>query len=393
MRFVRTRLSINFFLEFATWGAWLPILGNHLTQIGFTSQQIGLVIGVGSLAGMIGPLVAGQIADRWMATQYLLAICHFISSVFFFLAAAATGFWPVWTMTFLAMLFYMPTLGLSNALSLRHLKDNPEFFPVVRSFGTLGWISAGLLMSLWFSINPARPIGDCLRFGALCAFLQGVVSFFLPNTPPQPDSKKKFAVGEAIAMMRERSYAVFIVLSFLLMFVNFFYISYEGKFFQESLQVPMSRLSALLSVSQCVELLTLWILPFVHRKLGTKMTIALGMLTLALRFGVYVWGHPLGLVLAAKALNGVYFGFVFVVAMMYVDKVAPKDARASAQSFLSFITFGAGMFGASLVVSQVGKFCTLPDNSLDFRTLFMFPLVGAAIILVTFLIFFKPKKA
>jgi NHS family xanthosine MFS transporter len=174
--------------------------------------------------------------------------------------------------------------------------------------------------------------------------------------------------------------------------VNFFYYSYEGKFFQESLQVPMSRLSALLTVSQCVELLTLWILPFVHRKLGTKKTIALGMLTLALRYGVYVWGHPLGLVLAAKALNGVYFGFVFVVAMMYVDQVAPKDARASAQSFLAFVTFGVGMFGGSLVVSQIGKLCTLPGGGLDFPTLFTFPLVGAIVILTAFLLLFKPKQ-
>src|SRR6185503_19784775 len=182
-------------------------------------------------------------------------------------------------------------------LSLRHLKDNPEFFPVVRSFGTLGWISAGLLMIVWFHLNPGRPVGDCLRFGALYAFLQSVFSLFLPDTPPQPSSKKQYAIAEAIGMMKERSYAVFIVLSFFLMFVNFFYYSYEGKFFQEGLHVPMEYVSSLLTVSQCMELLTLWILPFVHRKLGTKKTIALGILTLVLRYGVYVWGHPLGLVL------------------------------------------------------------------------------------------------
>ena len=93
MRFVRTRLALNFFLEFATWGVWLPILGNHLTQIGFTSEQIPLIYGVGALASMIAPLLAGQIVDRYVATEKFLAFCHFISSIFFFLAASAVSFW------------------------------------------------------------------------------------------------------------------------------------------------------------------------------------------------------------------------------------------------------------------------------------------------------------
>src|SRR5690348_6614742 len=162
------------FLQFATWGAWLPILGNHLTNIHFTPQEIGLVVGTGALAGMIAPLFAGQIADRWMNTEIVLAISHLASAVFFYMAAGATEFWPVYGFSFAAMFFFNPTMGLSNSLSMRHLKDPKSSFPIVRSFGTIGWIVAGWLMSFWLHLNPGRPVGDCLRAGALYAVIQGI---------------------------------------------------------------------------------------------------------------------------------------------------------------------------------------------------------------------------
>ncbi len=86
------------------------------------------------------------------------------------------------------------------------------------------------------------------------------------------------------------------------------------------------------------------------------------------------------------------FGFIFVVAMIYVDKIAPPDARGSAQSFLSFVTYGAGMFVGSLTLSQISKHCTLPGNVMDFKALFMYPFIGALVILTAFVLFFHPKE-
>jgi nucleoside transporter len=380
------------FLEFATWGAWLPILGIHLTQIGFTPKQIGLVTGTGALAGMFAPLIAGQIADRWMATEIFLALSHLTSAVFFFIAASATGFWEVFSYSFAAMFFYTPTMGLSNSLTMRHLKDPKAAFPVVRSFGTIGWIAAGLGMTVWLHLNPGRPVGDCLRAGALCAFVQGVFSFFLPPTPPVRETKKKFAVGEAFAMLREPSYAVFIGLSFLLMFVMNFYYGFAGKFFQEGLKIPAADVSSYLSIGQFVEIFTLMALPFIYKKLGAKKTVMMGLAFLALRFGAYVLGGPLWMVVASQALHGMIFAFTFVVAMIYVDKIAPADARASAQSFLAFVTYGAGMVVGSVICAQFAKMYTRPDNSLDFQGFFMVPFLGSIAILVIFMLLFHPKE-
>src|SRR5437762_2605676 len=193
MKFLRTRLASNMFLEFATWGVWLPILGNHLSKINFSNSDISLIFGTGALATIAAPLLAGQFSDPWLRAY------------------------------------------------------------------------------------PGRPVGDCFYFAALYAGLQGVLSFFLPHTPPDKKSKKKFAMGEAFAMMKEPSYAVFVVLAFFLMFVLNFYYVFAGKFFEEGLKIPASDVSTYLNIGQFAEIFTLMLLvPVAHKKLGTKWTIGLG---------------------------------------------------------------------------------------------------------------------
>jgi predicted MFS family arabinose efflux permease len=147
-----------------------------------------------------------------------------------------------------------------------------------------------------------------------------------------------------------------------------------------------------LAIGQGAEIMTLAILPFIHRSLGTKKTIAVGIICWGARYGAYILGQPFWLVLMAQALHGACFGFVFVMAMVYVDMIAPSDARASAQSFLSFVTYGAGMFISSLVISQISKLCALPGNGLDYKALFMYPFFASIVILAIFLFFFYPKE-
>ncbi|HEV8323149.1 MAG TPA: MFS transporter [Myxococcota bacterium] len=388
---LRTRLSVMMFLQFATWGAWVPLLGNHLTRLHFSGPQISEVYGTGALATMLAPLVAGQIADRWFSTERFLAAANAAAAVLFWLAAAATRFEAVWGYAFAAMLCFAPTLGLANSLAMRNLPDPKHSFPRIRSFGTVGWIAAGMALTAWFAFFPARPLGDCLRAGAVFAAAHAAFALLLPGTPPMRDAPRRLAVGKALAMLRERSYAVFVALAFVLMCVLNFYYTFAGTFLEKGLHLAPAAVPAALAVGQLAEILTLMALPIVHRRLGTKATVAVGIAAWGLRYGAFVLGRPLALVLGFQALHGVCFGFVFVVAMLYVDRIAPPDARASAQSFLSFVTYGAGMFAGSFVAAWASRAAARPDGSLDFAALFRWPLLGSVAVLLVFLLAFRPR--
>src|SRR5687767_9463753 len=140
----RVKLSVMMFLEYFVWGAWYVTLGTWLASLGFSGEQIGLTYGTTALAAMISPFFVGMIADRFFATERLLAVLHALGGLAILYASTRTTFWPLYTSILVHTLCYMPTLALTNSLSFRQMQDAGREFPPVRVLGTIGWIVAGL---------------------------------------------------------------------------------------------------------------------------------------------------------------------------------------------------------------------------------------------------------
>lgn len=395
---LRTRLSAQMFLQFAVWGAWVPVLGNHLLELKFTMPQIGMVYGTGALALMISPLIAGQIADRWFATQQFMSVAYLGAAAFFYLAARSTDYDSVWWLSLAAMLFFGPTLGLANALCFHHLKDAQKDFPVVRVFGTVGWIAAGWILSYWMEWQK-RPFGDALYFGAAFSFVNGIYSLTLPHTPPKKNEVDKSAIGKVLAMLLDPSFAVFSVLAFLLLVCATFYFNFAGMFIQTGVGLQPHEVSRVMSIGQIMEIVTMLALPFFLARAGIKFTIAIGIAAWALRFFLYATGTP-ALLYAAQALHGVCFAFAIAGSMIYVERISAPDIRGSMQSFLAWLTYGLGMFAGALVAGRVsGHFTTqqvVDEKTVavtDWKSVWMVPAIGCVAILVTFLVGFKDRSA
>jgi nucleoside transporter len=370
---LRTRLSTLMFLQFTVWGAWTPVLGKHLGNLGFTPVQIGAVYGTGALATMISPLLAGQIADRWLSAERLLATAFALASAFFFAAARTTQFDAMWWLSLGAMLAFAPTLGLANALCFHHLPDPQRQFPAVRVLGTVGWIAAGLLLGVWLSATQ-RPIGDCLNLAGVLAAATAGYCFTLPATPPLRG--ETFALGKALAMLKDPSFAVFSALAFVLMvFASFYY--FRAANFVPTVGVSDAQLPVVMGIGQWAEIATMFALPAVYRRLGAKRTLLVGVAAWALRFGLFAVARSPLLVITAQALHGVSFAFGIAAAMIYVERVCPGDVRASAQSLLTWLTYGLGMF----VGAWLGGFVSEWAHD-DWTKVWSVPAIGCAVVLV-----------
>ena len=179
---VRIPLSVMTFLEFAVWGAWYVVLGNYLNTIGFSRQEIGRVYATIPLGAIISPMFVGAIADRYFASEQLMAVLH--------LGGAALLAWMAyirkpmlffWVALGYALL-YTPTLSLSNAVVFANVPTSLDF-PEIRVLGTIGWIVAGLSLRLF--MKPGQPMNNSpLLLGAVLSAILGAYSFFLPHTPP-----------------------------------------------------------------------------------------------------------------------------------------------------------------------------------------------------------------
>ena len=383
-------------LQFAGWGSWAPVLGVHLGNMGFTGAEIGSIYGTAALATILAPMIAGQIADRWVATERFLSLSFLMSAIFLYMASRVTADDPskvskLWWYAFGAMVFFGPSLGLANSLSFSHMTDPAKDFPVVRVLGTIGWIAAGITVTTWLKANPGRPIGDCLVIGAVYSAINAVYCLTLPHTPPKRSGVETLAAAKAFKMLKDPSFALLIVLAFVLLVFATFYYTFGGQFFK-AIGIEEANIPSVMVIGQVAEILTMFALPFVYRTLGSKKTIALGVIFWAVRFCLYALGKPIGLMYVAQAMHGACFAFALAGAMIYVERICAPDIRASAQSLLSLATYGVGMMVGSILGGWLKDKSTVAGVT-EWSTVWWVAAGGCFAVLILFLAIFRARDA
>ena len=337
--YVRTRLSALFFIEFFIWATWfVPIAGYGAITLQLKGSQMGWIFSATAIGAIISPLFIGYVADRLFATEKVLAVLHLIGGVCLLLAAGQTSFLPLITLLMINALCFMPTLALANSLAFRNIPD-PDKFPRIAVFGTIGWIASGLIVAIVFG-------GESRNWFFYLAGATGILMagycLTLPHTPPKG---REEAGGDvlgfgALGLLKEPAFLLFVVCAFLVTIpAVFYFVSCNPYLVQTGRPAP----TALMTLSQFSEIFVMFAMPWFIAKLGLRKVLALGMAAWAIR---YVCFASLSFPLAILGLlvHGFCYCFVFVGAYIYVDKRAPRDMRASAQSLIAFLMLGVAWF-------------------------------------------------
>lgn len=390
------RLSVMMFLQFFVWGAWFVTLGTHLGDINFTGSQIGYAYLMNNIAAIVSPFFVGMIADRYFASEKVMAVLHVVGGVIMFVAAGLTNVAPLILGLALYNLTYMPTLALVNAVSFKQMKSPDAEFPKVRVWGTIGWIAAGLTITLIQAkfYPEVEKSALPMKMAAIASVLLGLYSLTLPNTPPQ-NVGKEVTVGEvlgvkALRLMKERSFLVFVVCSLLISIPLAFYYNFTNPFLND---LGMQGAAGKMSMGQMSEVGFMILMPWFFRRLGVKMMLLVGMLAWVARYALFANGNlgPLAWMLyLGILLHGVCFDFFFVTGQIYVDRKAPKEIRASAQGFIALITYGVGQGLGSLLSGKVVDAFTTGATK-DWRMIWWIPCVFAAAISLLFAVAFRDK--
>ncbi|HOO16044.1 MAG TPA: MFS transporter [Phycisphaerae bacterium] len=393
------RLSIMMFVEFAVWGAWSVLLGKHMEHLGFSGKQIGLVYLTTALGAMLSPLVAGWIADRFMPNQIFTGIVHLLGAVLLFIAWPQTQFGGMFVALLIYAILYMPTIALTNAIAFHHMKDSKKFGNI-RVWGTIGWIVVNWIISgyllIWGRYQPgAWRVGDCLLFAAVLSAFMGIYCFTLPNTPPAKQAKNPYAFVEAFRLMSNRNFAVLLVISFVVAIELPFYYSYTIIFLTDTnagVGLSPGWANAAMSIGQVAEIALMLLLAPSLRNLGMRMTIVLGILAWPLRYAIFAIGQPWYLVVAAQALHGICYSFFFAGGMIAVERLSPKDIRASAQGLLLFATNGVGMLIGNLISGPLYDVFVAARVSHAWPKFFLVPIVVTILGAIVFAVLFKERQ-
>ncbi|MEI6277246.1 MAG: MFS transporter [Prolixibacteraceae bacterium] len=392
------KLSLMMFFQYMMFAVWWVPLAAYLTNIGVVGIQKSLLLSSMALGCMASPII-GMVADRYFSGQKVLATLNLLSAAMLMLAGLTSS--PEWLFLYLllAMLFYMPTWGLTSSIAMVH--SQPEQFSRIRVFGSVGWVLSGIFSLIVVKLFNIRFDGTNIPFffASVIGFVAVIFNLYLPGTPSSGRGKE-FSLSDAfglrtVLLMKNRNFAVFIILSFLSMIPFSMYWSYCSEFL---LDRHFEYISITMNLGQLAEMLLLLTVPFSIRKIGLRNTMTFGLVALLIRYVAFYNGSATDkpvFFLIGILVHGLIFGYFYLGGQIYIDQKAPKELKAQAQGFIFFVTFGLGLLVGNFISGQVIEhFSEIAGTArkYNWNSIWAFTSASALVLVIAFMILFKSEK-
>jgi nucleoside transporter len=419
-----------FFLEYLIKGAWLPLLGLYMGNryLNFSSNESAWVFSTFAIASLTGMFFGGQLADRYFPQERFLAVSHLIGGLAILGLAYVKTFWPFFGLMLLHCFFYVPTLSVVNSIAFAHLKDGKKDFGVVRLWGSIGWVAAAWPLVFipidWAKVPTMQQLGGLIPwFGtalstlktgpameaamtgtfvvsAIASLTLAGFSLFLPHTPPSSNPGEPFAPFEAIKLLARPSILILFIVTFFDSLIHYCYYFWTSRYLQ-SIGLPENWIAPAMSIGQVMEVVAMAYLGYFLKTLGWRKTMIFGILSQAIRFGVYSMGSrdSLWAVLAVNLVHGFAYACFFATVYIFVDEHFPKDVRTSAQGLFNLMILGISQFVSNFVWGGFGDYFSTRSLvgskwvvTVDYHRLFLVPFGLSLLASVLLAVFFHPEK-
>ena len=404
-------LSFAMFMEYAIWGAWMPVLAPRLLgPLKMTGKQTGWIYATLPLACIFMPLISGQLADKYVNTEIILAIAHLAGAVLMFLAVRQTTFKNLFVVMFLYCLCFAATLPLVNSLMFSHLAknnlDSAVYSKWIFLWAPVSWALIGYGLTGWrWKFKTGEQGRDCLYLAAILSVIMGIGCFFMPDTPPAeadtastlqgfqtvdppPAEDGTAPILQAMSMLKNTNFLIFIIVSMIFFGLMQFYFLGTAQFMQD-MGIPASNVPASMAIAQGVQAIaTLLLMALLLNSLGAKWTLVIGAIFWLLLYIVYINGKPRWLIVCSQSFHGLAYVLFVIVGQIFANSVAKAEIVASVQSLLFAATTGVGMFcGTPFAGFIMDKF--KKEDKFQWNRIFMVPGAIAFVSILVLIILFK----
>jgi len=396
------RLWLMMVLQFAIWGAWLPLIWGYMGKDGlaFSDSQIAWVGSAFAIASIVGIFFSSQFADRTFAAERFLAASHLVGGLAILGMYWAKDFPTFFGLMLVHALLYVPTISVTNSIAFTHMKDAQREFGLVRMGGTIGWI---LVAWPLFFVLQGKEGAEAVAASRSIFLVSGVLSLVLaaysltlPHTPPKPAAAGDggFAWAKAARHLASPFLLVLFVVTFVDSVIHNGYFVMAGDFLKsQAVGIKPEWIMPVMSIGQVAEILTMAALGMVLSRLGWKTTMILGILGHAARFAVFaLLPQNQTVIIAVQVLHGICYAFFFATLYIFIDAAFPKDVRSSAQSLFNLLVLGLGDLAAKWFFIPLQERLKGPDG-IDYRQLFLWPTFLALVAAVVLAVAFWPPKS
>jgi MFS transporter, NHS family, xanthosine permease len=406
---IKFRLTLMSFLQFFVWGAWLITIGTYcLNAKQWTFPQFGAIFSTLAVSSLFMPALIGIIADKWVNAEKLYGILHILYGLVLFYIPQVNDPDTFYYVILAAMICYMPTISLSNAIAYAILKreghDVVKVFPPIRVWGTIGFIAA-----MWTtSLTGSNDNSNQFIIAGVAAIALGIFSFTLPKCPPPKSIAKNASVIEqlglkAFTLFGNYKMALFFIFSMLLGAALQLTNMYGDPFLDNFKSVPeysdsfvVKYSTIILSISQMSETLFILTIPFFLKRFGIKNVMLFAMLAWVLRFGLFAYGNPslpgTIMIILSCIVYGMAFDFFNISGSLYVETSTGAEIRSSAQGLFMMMTNGVGAFlGSKISGYVIDRFFVSVDGARDWQGIWLSFAGYALVVAVLFLVLFKYK--
>jgi nucleoside transporter len=396
---IRSRLFIMMLLEFFIWGAWFPLVFDYLPKLEFTTTQQSWILNALPIAAIVGMFFSNQFADRNFSAERFLMFSALAGGLAMFSLGFITSFWPFLVLMWFHAMLFIPTISITNSIAFTHLKDAQKEFGPIRMGGTIGWILAAWPFYFVFAGLSGTALTSATRWtfivSGIASIALAIFSFALPHTPPKKADQagtEKLAWLEAMRLLKHPFVLILWLVTFVDATVHQCYFNWTAVFLKSStVGVSAEWVMPIMSISQVSEILTMVLLGLVLKRFGWRITMAVGILGHALRFGIYAFfPDQAWLIVAVQLLHGICYAFFFATVYMFVDAYFPKDARSSAQGLFNVMVLGIGPFVANSLGPWLSQKVYVTNGQTDFPSLFLLPCLTALAASAALALFFRP---
>lgn len=374
-------------LEFAVWGAWMPVLAARLLgPLRFSGKQTGWIYATLPIACIISPLISGQIADKWLNAEWILAGAHLIGAVLLLIAAVQTRFATLFVVMFVYSFFYAATLPLVNAVLFANVTD-AAWQGKVFMWAPVAWAIAGYFLTGWrWTFKTAEKGRDCLFLAAALSVIMAASCLALPSTPPAGAGGTP--ILKAMTMLQNTNFLVFMIVSLVAGGLMQFYFLGSARFMMDT-GITGRNVPAAMAIAQVVQAAaTYYLLNKFIGSFGFKWTLTIGAAAWFLLYLVYVISKPRALIVISQSLHGLAYVLFIIAGQIFANIASPPEIRSSVQALVFAATTGVGLFLGTQFAGVVMDIFRKEDR-FNWRAIFSVPAVIMCASIIALVVLFK----